>query len=122
MVRVASQAAGSLGGGPGPARAQLWPVALPDWSVRVRHHRVVEVAADIWWARSRQVSASAAPYPATSPGASERPWKVAQGMVRCTVPPSAGPVSRLVPVLLAGVPVLVQLGLADAGVPGAGLS
>src|SRR5580704_4138486 len=92
MVTVASQACGPRPGGPGPARGQPWATARPEGSVRVMHHRVAGLAARVP-ARSRQVSASVGPMPGMSPGLSVRPSQAVAGMVRCTVPPSLGPVS-----------------------------
>src|SRR5580700_1226155 len=53
----------------------------------VTHQRVAGLAARAA-ARSRQVSASRAPGPPASPGASDRPSHADAGMVRFTVPPS----------------------------------
>src|ERR1019366_8456308 len=83
----ASQRTGSLPGGPGPARAQAWATARPSGPVIVRHRRAPGPA-DRAAARSRQVAASAGPYPATSPGVWVRPCQADSGIVRFTVPDS----------------------------------
>src|SRR6185437_188422 len=73
----------------GPCRAQACATARPSVSVKVAHQRVRSLAAS-QAAMSRQVSASAAPWPPTSPGASERPSHADRGMVRLMLPVTAG--------------------------------
>src|SRR6185437_3810639 len=93
-------------GGPGPARlrwllgsgrAQPWAMAWPWLSVTVRHQVVLGLAAAAR-VRSRASQGSTGPSPASSPGRSARPDRVASGTVRVTRPanpagiwPPAGP-------------------------------
>src|SRR5262245_29262179 len=123
---AASQAARSLPGGPGPARAHPWATARPLRSTRVMHQRVRPREASAS-ARSRQVSASRTPYLATSPGLSERPSQASAGMVRLTDPPrppaqpprlagKPGPVPAVpAPAALAPVPALESVAGGDWG-------
>src|ERR1700689_5926038 len=82
----------------------------------VTHQRVAGLAARAA-ARSRQVSASRAPGPPASPGASDRPSHADAGMVRFTVPPSP-PTHPVAAGLVPGVSVVLVLGGAAGLVPG----
>src|SRR5215472_6194102 len=98
MVTEPSQAARSLPGGPGPARAQPWATARPSRSTRVMHHRALGPAVASASARSRQVPASRVPYRSAWPGLPERPSQVSAGMVRFTDPPRPpGPAGQPAP-------------------------
>ena len=69
----------------GPARAHPWATGRPCESVSVRHHLVPD-RPDRTSAMARESSASSGPYPATLPGASDRPSQLAKGIVRFTLP------------------------------------
>ena len=79
------------GGGWRPGR-QAWAAAVPSGFRAVMHQRVRGWRAAAA-ARSRASSPSRMPYPAASPGVSERPCRVWYGMVMVTRAARLGPAS-----------------------------